>query len=200
VAPQFLIFGGPNGAGKSTITRAVLDEPEVAGIEYFNADVIAKRIRLETGASSGTANFGALREVAAGIERALSAGTDLATETVLANNTYRTLAQRARASGFVIRLVFVTLDTVDRSIERVARRVVAGGHAVPEADLRRRWPLAHANLGWFCGNADWVDVFDNSVNDGPPRHVAAARDGQLIHLDARTPPAVLEVLRPLLRP
>lgn len=73
-----------------------------------------------------------------------------------------------------------------------------GGHAIPHADIRRRWPLTHANLAWFATNVHAVSVFDNSVWGVPPRLVARARDGVVSLLDHGALPEVTAALRPLI--
>jgi len=41
--------------------------------------------------------------------------------------------------GYRTTLHFIELPSADYAVERVARRVAAGGHPVPEADVRRRF-------------------------------------------------------------
>ena len=89
------------------------------------------------------------------------------------------------------------VPTIEDSIARVALRVAKGGHAVPEPEIRRRWPRSHENLAWFATRADVVDVIANPWN-APPRMVARARAGMVELLDAAMLPSVTEVLRPLL--
>ena len=86
---------------------------------------------------------------------------------------------------------------VEDAIARVALRVSKGGHAVPEADIRRRWPRTHENLAWFARHADAVDVFANAARGVPPVLVARVRAGHVELLDLDAPPAVTAVLRSL---
>ena len=44
-----------------------------------------------------------------------------------------------RAAGYAVTLPFSWVPSADFAVARVARRVGAGGHAVPEADVRRRY-------------------------------------------------------------
>lgn len=60
-------------------------------------------------------------------------------ETTLANLTYATRIPRWRAAGFRVALIYLRLPSVEVSIERVRRRVAAGGHAIPELVIRRRF-------------------------------------------------------------
>lgn len=117
-------------------------------------------------------------------------------ETVLADHAYRRICLAAKAQRWVVRLLHVSVPTVEDAIARVALRVAKGGHNVPEADIRRRWPRTHENLAWFAQHADAVDVFANNWN-AEPKPVAQARTGRVTLLDADTLPAVTFVLRPL---
>jgi predicted ABC-type ATPase len=51
-----------------------------------------------------------------------------------------------RAKGYDVRVVFVSLPNVDLALARVAHRVAAGGHGVPEDTVRRRFA---AGLRYF---------------------------------------------------
>ena len=51
-----------------------------------------------------------------------------------------------RSDGYEVRLVFVSLPNVDLALARVAGRVAAGGHGVPEESVRRRFT---AELRYF---------------------------------------------------
>jgi predicted ABC-type ATPase len=192
------ILGGINGAGKSTTAAQLKADPEFATARFLDpdriaADITARRPTLTPGA----ANFAGLREVAETIRRLLDARLPFVAETVLANHTYRRICVDARDRGMSARLVFVGVPTVEDSIARVATRVAKGGHNVPEADIRRRWPAAHENLAWFAQHIDAVDVLAN-IWDAPPKLVARARAGRVELCDPDTLPAVTAALRPLL--
>lgn len=62
-----------------------------------------------------------------------------AIETTLSSTMYVRHMQSWRASGYRIALHFIELPSEDFAIRRVAMRVAAGGHDVPEADVRRRY-------------------------------------------------------------
>jgi predicted ABC-type ATPase len=130
------------------------------------------------------------------IDGLLNARRSFVAETVLANQAYRRICTDARNRGMMVRLVFVGVPTVEDAIARVALRIAKGGHAVAEADIRRRWPRTHENLAWFARHADAVDVFANTW-DAQPRLVAQAGAGRVVVLDSDTLPAVTQVLHPL---
>jgi predicted ABC-type ATPase len=51
-----------------------------------------------------------------------------------------------KVAGYHIALHFIELPSEDFAVRRVAMRVAAGGHDVPEADVRRRY---HRGLALF---------------------------------------------------
>lgn len=73
-------------------------------------------------------------------------------------------------------------------------RVARGGHDVPEADIRRRWPLVHENLTRAVKIADAVSVYDSHLDGQPPRLIATARNGQVSILDRDALSAVTAAL------
>jgi predicted ABC-type ATPase len=95
-----------------------------------------------------------------------------------------------------VHLLYVGVPTVEDAIARVKLRIAKGGHAVREADIRRRWPRSHANLAWFARHADAVEVIANTW-DALPKLIASARAGRVELLDPVTLPAVTCVLQPL---
>ncbi len=76
------------------------------------------------------------------------------------------MAQRARAAGFLLCVIFVGTTSVEINLERVQARVVKGGHDVPEEDQRRRYPRTLSNLAKLLPNADFVVLLDNSTAIG----------------------------------
>jgi hypothetical protein len=55
------------------------------------------------------------------------------------------------------------LSSVELHLKRVARRVANGGHAIPEADIRKRWIGSHENIIRLIPFVTMLRVFDNSA-------------------------------------
>jgi len=70
--------------------------------------------------------------------------------------------QAARSAGFRVNLVYICAEPLDVCIRRVAQRVALGGHAVPDADIRRRYTRSLANLPSIISQVDATRLFDNS--------------------------------------
>jgi predicted ABC-type ATPase len=140
--PFLLIVAGPNGAGKTTFARRLLtDRPEVV---FVNADEVARELPEEPG-SEGR-NFRAGRLVLDRLSALIEAGMDIALETTLSGRTYMAAIPRWRACGYDIDLYYLRLPTVEASLERIRRRVAAGGHDIPEPDVRRRFARSLAGF------------------------------------------------------
>ena len=129
----YTIFAGVNGAGKSTFYRAL---GQNYGIR-INLDEIIKD-RFNGRWDDPKTQMDAGRIVVKLIRECISGNESFNQETTLTGRTILTNIKKAKANGFKINLFYVGLKNVDLSIERVALRVVQGGHGVPEDDLRRR--------------------------------------------------------------
>jgi predicted ABC-type ATPase len=60
-------------------------------------------------------------------------------ETTLSGLIYAQKIEQWRAVGYHISLFFLALPNAETAIARVAERVRQGGHAIPEAVIRRRF-------------------------------------------------------------
>ena len=66
-------------------------------------------------------------------------GASFAVETTLSSAMYVSRLRNWAASGYRTTLHFIELPLADLAVHRVAMRVAAGGHSVPEADIKRRF-------------------------------------------------------------
>ncbi len=64
-----------------------------------------------------------------------------------------------KQKGWLFYLIYVGINNVQISIDRVAQRVELGGHNVPEEDIRRRYTRSLTNLLRTV-------IFDNSTTEG----------------------------------
>jgi len=156
------LVAGPNGAGKSTFVELVL-APLRPGVTVVNADVIAAARWPDD--PSGHA-YDAARVAADTRDALIAARVPFIAETVFSHPSKLDLIARAQAAGYTVTL-HVLLVPERESVQRVAHRVLAGGHDVPEEKIRSRyarlWPLVADAIA----RADLAHVFDNSRFDGP---------------------------------
>ncbi|MFT6078903.1 MAG: putative ABC-type ATPase [Planctomycetota bacterium] len=130
--PEAVLIAGANGAGKTTFAREYL-QVRYPDATFLNADEIQRE--------------------GAGFDHPIAAGRELvqrladlvvqrqtfAVETTLSSRSYVSKLRSWAAAGYRTSLHFIELPSADFAVGRVATRVAAGGHAVPEADIRRRF-------------------------------------------------------------
>ncbi len=194
-APFCVILCGINGAGKSTVADALAAAPDLRSIAFLNPDRLsAEYRRVAPSLTRDIADVRALRYVAQEVNRLIDARESFISETVGANASYRRYVAMAKQKGFFVRVIFVGLRSVEESIARVAKRVGMGGHSIPEADIRRRWPAVHANLTWFAVKADVLEVLFNADDRAKARSVGLVRHGIVEFLDHGALPEVTRAL------
>ena len=178
--PRIYVLAGTNGAGKSSIGGAMLMEQ---GVEYFNPDDAAARIReANPQISPEQAQSAAWYEGKRLLERAIRERLDYAFEATLGGNTIPALLEGAAAARIEVRIWYVGLDSPELHIARVRARVARGGHDVPEERIRTRYARSLLNLLRLMPKLTELRLFDNSREADP--HAGAAPEPLLIlHLN-----------------
>jgi predicted ABC-type ATPase len=81
----------------------------------------------------------------------------------LSGLTYVRMIDAWRASGHTVKLLFLSLASVEEAIARVAMRVRQGGHDVPAETIRRRFASGLHNFEHvYRDRVDYWQKFDNS--------------------------------------
>ena len=159
--PRLTIIAGANGSGKTTLTGWNSDVFEA--IPILDPDAIAKALQ----PTSPTAfPIAAARQVLASAKEHISKQESFAVETTLAGRHYLRMMVDARNLGFEVVLVYIGTQNVEINLARIRNRVLAGGHDVPEKDVRRRYRRSFANLPTAIQRADHTILFDNSTEEG----------------------------------
>jgi len=140
--PSVVILAGPNGAGKSTAAPALL-QGALAVREFVNADVIARGL---SEFDPDSAAFAAGRVMLSQLRDLAEQRIDFAFETTLATRSFAPWLERLRTSGYAVHFFFLWLPSADFAVQRVADRVRAGGHNVPEETVRRRYRTGLKNF------------------------------------------------------
>jgi predicted ABC-type ATPase len=135
--PDLIIIAGPNGSGKTTFAREYLSAGGV-GYVFVNADEILRTLALEPG-GQGSSDIRAGRMMLTRIDELINAGADFAMETTLATLTYASKIPVWRRRGYNVSLVYLRIKSVAESLDRVRRRVEAGGHDIPREAIERRF-------------------------------------------------------------
>ena len=177
--PVLHLIAGPNGSGKSTFAAELLRAANAP--PFVNTDDIARALG---DWRSPAIQVAAAKESLARMRSLLAERRGFVHETTLSGTTQIGLAERARREGWRVELTFVYLRDASLNVKRVEQRVKAGGHDVPEADIRRRYERSFANLWRLVPHCNAWRILDNT--DRPARLIAAGlEDEQVIYdLDA----------------
>lgn len=194
--PVLYVLAGVNGAGKSSVGGHLLTH---AGLTWFNPDTFARELVGATGCDQETASGHAWAEGVRRLDDAVATGRSYAFETTLGGRTIAEKIQAAARTHDVI-VWFCGLDSPEHHLRRVEARVSQGGHDIPEAKIRARYPRAFRNLIALMPHLAHLSVYDNSTDAalGEPipdpvlvLEMAAGRLGYPAALDAaalgRTP-------------
>jgi predicted ABC-type ATPase len=155
---RIVIIAGPNGAGKTTFAREFL--PTDADCPNFvNADLIAAGL---SPFAPDLAAFKAGRLMLETIADYVKRDESFSFETTLSGLTYAQMIPVWRASGYLVKLIFLSLPNVEIALERVATRVKQGGHNVPEDVIRRRFAHGIKNFERYKVLVDSWQLYDNS--------------------------------------
>ena len=153
---------GPNGAGKSTFVALTL-APLLPRSVFVNADEIAKQRWPDDPVSHA---YDAARAAAETRTRLIELGRSFIAETVFSHPSKLDLLRAAQAADYVV-VLHVIMIPEELAVERVKRRVLAGGHHVPEDKIRERhrrlWPL----VATAAARAETATFYDNSRRTGP---------------------------------
>jgi predicted ABC-type ATPase len=142
--PDLIIIAGPNGAGKTTFAREYLSEGEMRFV-FVNADEIARILALESGVQNRS-DMRAGRLMLQKINDLVGAGAHIVIETTLATLTYAQKIPDWRKRNYNVSLFYLRLNSIDESLDRVRRRVLAGGHNIPPEVIQRRF---HKSIDYF---------------------------------------------------
>ena len=177
--PQLWMIVGGNGAGKSTYFKRYL---KPTGLPFINADVIAKSEFPDDpeGRSRDAARIAEMMRF-----RYLDNGISFCFETVFSHPSKIDFMAEAKAKGYQVIMVFIHLGDHDLNKARIAQRVAAGGHNVPDNKVEERIPRTLENVLIAAPLCDHVEILDNSSALQTYGRVLSIKDGTKIqHLDA----------------
>ena len=133
--PRLYIISGCNGAGKTTASYTMLPEMLECS-EFVNSDEFAKGL---SPFQPEKASIQASRYMRTKVRYLLKRQKDFGIETTLATRTLLKTIRLAQSAGYTVTLLYFWLNSPELAIERVAARVEAGGHNIPEETIRRRY-------------------------------------------------------------
>ena len=162
----YTIIGGVDGCGKSSLAG-------ILQAERFDLGTVLDGDRPST------------------IDECLEKGISFTQETTLSGARTERTIRRAKERGYIIRLYYIGLDTMEESLGRIRNRVAKGGHDIPKEDVERRFQSRFADVLRVLPYCDEARFFDN---DNGFVEVAEYRNGELIPR-VSNPPRWLRELR-----
>jgi len=175
--PILIVVAGPNGAGKTTITEKLLRHEWMGDCVYINPDLIAQQ---EFGDwNSPEAVIKAANSAKEIREKCLAGMTSMAFETVFSTQEKVEFVRRAKVAGFFVRLFFVCTNDPSINAQRVALRVMKGGHDVPISKIISRYYRSVTNCAEAASLIDRAYFYDNSETDADPSLMFRVADGKV---------------------
>ncbi|OOQ58524.1 zeta toxin family protein [Mucilaginibacter pedocola] len=157
--PQLYVFAGPNGAGKSTFATSMIPsgtpifdgDKKFAELKSFFYDLDESKIWL----SVTDVFFPEWKE------EMISSKKDAAFETNFRDSQVINSVKQFMNAGFESRLIFMGLDSVEASIERVELRVAKGGHNVSVEYININFEKSLQNLSQYYQTFTSVHLYQN---------------------------------------
>lgn len=173
-APLLVVIAGMNGAGKSTCYRNYLHAALSGHMdEHIDPDAVERALRAEyRGPALTDVEFARMAQREAELLRNsyLDSGRSFSFETVFSDpvgDKVRFLDEACRRGYFVV-LLCVCLCSPEKSAERVALRVMRGGHSVPVKSIFERYSRVLDNVKRGVLVANLALLVDNSEDDPDP--------------------------------
>ena len=175
--PRLYIISGPNGSGKTTASYSVL--PELLDCsEFVNSDEFAKHL---SPFAPESAYITASRLMLRKVQYLFDRREDFCIETTLATRALLKMTRSAQEKGYYVTVLYFWLRSPDIAVERVAARVKAGGHDIPEETIRRRYRMGLNYL--FHSYMQTCDKWILADNSDPPYKTIASgsKKGITVH-------------------
>lgn len=103
------------------------------------------------------------REAVTLINKYLEEGSTFHQETTLAGKTILKTIEKAKARGFYVVMNYIGVNTPEIAKERVAIRVVKGGHGIDPDTLEKRYYQSLEHLKQAFKICDEVHIYDNTT-------------------------------------
>jgi predicted ABC-type ATPase len=101
---------------------------------------------------------------------------------------------RFKQNGYDTSMIYMALNDVELSIDRVKRRVSTGGHFVDEASIRYNYEEGLKNLEYFSGRFDNLEIIDVSKGPGELNSLLKIKRHQLVYLKVDLPSGLAQIV------
>lgn len=194
-----VVIAGHNGAGKTTIYHErIASALATYQVIHINPDEVEQAITLDLGELTLTKDEFEIRAAAEAArlrQQYLDQEINFSFETVLSDPKQEKVRfmDEARRRGYLVLLIAVGLESIEKSKARVAIRHAKGGHNVREDKIEGRYERVLLNFAHGARSAKLVIFFDNSEDRSEEEldtywDIAFFENGELVVKD-ESPPA-----------
>jgi predicted ABC-type ATPase len=157
---QLLIIGGPNGAGKSTYSKDL----SYPGATIFDADKVLARIEARfPDIPKESIHFAARQEFLDQVDDAIRHKRHFTIETNFRDYELMETVAHFKRNGYTTNMLYLTLENIELSIDRVKERVSDGGHFVDLESIYHNFDEGLNYLEYFADRFDNLEIIDASV-------------------------------------
>lgn len=150
---EFIFAVGPNGAGKSSLAQYLAPENAV----IIDGDKIRSQSKTMQEAEKKHTSL---------LQGAIALNRPIYYESNFLDPRERDFYLSFRSQGYDLQLIYMGLDTLEESIQRVSKRTQIGGHTVPLSTIEMNFKHSVRNSISNYTDFDSVTLVDNPVNLG----------------------------------
>lgn len=154
--PVGVFLLGTNGSGKSSLRR-YLDLSDIQS--NIDPDMLNRAYKNKF---PNTYTIESARKALSLYDDALKNGFNICLESTLAGFGTTNRIKNAKSQGYYTIAYYIGLNSVELNLKRIAKRVLDGGHDIPETSVRRRYVESSHNLVKLSQYFDEIHIIDNS--------------------------------------
>lgn len=186
--PVLTVLAGPNGAGKTRLTPYLIEQ-EFISVEPIDSDKVAQHID-ETRFSNDFLRYESqrLKDInrifRKEAEKAIKQNNDFAYESNLSTSYQLQPVGWFDENGYELNLIFILLDNLELSKNRVEKRKTEKGHSVSKEDIIQNFKNGLTNLNDSFNDWDNLLIINNSKTldkNNSPELLLFARQGEIVY-------------------
>lgn len=159
---EYVFFAGANGSGKSTLIKNMRSLDEYQGFEYICADEVEKALQ---DIPDKKDRMNKARNAAFFLrEDLLQNGKDVIFESVASHPSHLADLDRIKAMGYKITTVYVTTESPEINLARIAKRGRDNDTYLTPERVKRRYAHSLDLLSELIKRSDMAFAYDNSIN------------------------------------
>ena len=163
--PRLFIVAGPNGSGKSLFSKILTD----SDFEVFDGDKHMTSLVKQFPETGSQALWSHIDENIFKEEKdtAIRLRFNYAFETNFSSSNPMASVRQFKDAGYEVHMIFMGLNSIEESIQRVEHRVRLGGHKVAEVSIRYNYEHGFKNLYKHFSEFNSTTLYDNSIPNSP---------------------------------